>query len=210
MADETRRSDDGIVRRGATRDAGRFTLAAIAQSSRNGDSRRRRWPTSLTQRRECRGRRSTSTSGTRGTSFRLGLRGPLRRSRRPWRCEALGDRRDECADALDGYLQRFEGDLWEQMAASAHSEEIMSAKSADTAAEIQHVVALGCASGLAAFLATACPWPEPDGSDSLGERSGPRCSSCRPRGSSSTRLPVAVYRRRLTTLARGVAADIDA
>ncbi|HYN31212.1 MAG TPA: hypothetical protein VES40_01190, partial [Ilumatobacteraceae bacterium] len=57
------------------------------------------------------------------------------------------------AQRLDGSLQRFEGDLWEQMAASEHSEEIMGAKSADTAEEIHHVVA-PLRSGLTAFLTT--------------------------------------------------------
>ena len=32
------------------------------------------------------------------------------------------------AEQLDGFLQRFDGDLWEVMAASAHSDEILHAK----------------------------------------------------------------------------------
>ena len=44
------------------------------------------------------------------------------------------DQPTSTAERLDEALQRFEGDLWEQMAASAHSDEILSAKH-DHAAE---------------------------------------------------------------------------
>ena len=108
---------------------------------------------------------------------------------------------------LDGFLQRFEGDLWEQMAASEHSEEIMGAKTADTAEEIQHVVAR-LRSGLAAFLAGAAP--------GRGQAADARRAEwaevleLSPKGFKFDTPAVPVYRRRLTTLARGVAADIDA
>ena len=111
------------------------------------------------------------------------------------------------AQRLDGFLQRFEGDLWEQMAASEHSEEIMGAKSADTAEEIQQVVAR-LRSGLAAFLARAAPGRSQAASARRAEWA--ELLELSPKGFKFDTPAVAVYRRRLTTLARGVAADIDA
>ncbi len=111
------------------------------------------------------------------------------------------------AQSLDGFLQRFEGDLWEQMAASEHSEEIMGAKSADTAEEIHHVVAR-LRSGLAAFLAKAAPGRGRAASARRAEWA--EVLELSPKGFKFDTPTVAVYRRRLTTLARGVAADIDA
>jgi AcrR family transcriptional regulator len=111
------------------------------------------------------------------------------------------------AQCLDGFLQRFEGDLWEQMAASEHSEEIMSAKSADTAEEIQQVVAR-LRSGLAAFLTRAAPGHSQAASTRRAEWA--EVLQLSPKGFKFDTPAVAVYRRRLTTLARGVAADIDA
>lgn len=110
------------------------------------------------------------------------------------------------ADRLDGYLQRFEGDLWEQMAASAHSEEIMSAKSASTAEEIQHVVAR-LRSGLATFLAKAAPGRSRTASARRADWA--EVLELSPKGFKYDTPDVAVYRRRLTTLARSIAADID-
>lgn len=111
------------------------------------------------------------------------------------------------AQRLDGFLQRFEGDLWEQMAASEHSEEIMSAKTADTAEEIQYVVAR-LRSGLATFLATAFPgWNQ---TATARRAEWAEVLELSPKGFKFDSPDVAVYRRRLTTLARGVAADIDA
>jgi AcrR family transcriptional regulator len=111
------------------------------------------------------------------------------------------------AERLDGFLQRFEGDLWEQMAASEHSEEIMSAKTADTAEEIQQVVAR-LRRGLAAFLTRASPGR---GQAAIARRAEwAEVLELSPKGFKFDTPAVAVYRRRLTTLARGVAADIDA
>ncbi len=111
------------------------------------------------------------------------------------------------ADRLDGYLQRFEGDLWEQMAASKHSEEIMSAKSEDTAEEIQQVVAR-LRGGLDVFLELTTPGR----SQAVAARRAEWAEvlALSPKGFKFDTPAVAVYRRRLTTLARGVAADIDA
>jgi AcrR family transcriptional regulator len=120
--------------------------------------------------------------------------------------EAL-DANGSTADRLDGYLQRFEGDLWEQMAASKHSEEIMSAKSADTAEEIQQVVAR-LRNGLGIFLEQTIPGRGQAVAARRAEWAEVLALS--PKGFKSDTPAVAVYRRRLTTLARGVAADIDA
>jgi len=122
---------------------------------------------------------------------------------------ALAALHDEATNAerLDGFLQRFEGDLWEQMAASEHSEEIMGAKSADTAEEIQHVVAR-LRSGLSAFLTRAAPGRSQAANARRAEWAEVLALS--PKGFKFDTPAVAVYRRRLTTLARGVAADIDA
>ena len=110
------------------------------------------------------------------------------------------------AQRLDGFLQRFEGDLWEQMAASEHSEEIMGAKTADTAEEIQQVVTrLRC--GLAAFLARAAPGRSQVTRARRAEWA--EVLELSPKGFKFDTPAVAVYRRRLTTLARSVAADID-
>jgi AcrR family transcriptional regulator len=111
------------------------------------------------------------------------------------------------AQRLDGFLQRFEGDLWEQMAASEHSEEIMSAKTADTAEEIQQVV-MRLRAGLATFLAKAAPGRSRAASARRAEWA--EVLELSPKGFKFDTPAVADYRRRLTTLARGVAADIDA
>lgn len=120
--------------------------------------------------------------------------------------QALHDDRAN-AQRLDGFLQRFEGDLWEQMAASEHSEEIMGAKTADTAEEIQQVVTR-LRGGLAAFLAKAAPGKSQAMSARRAEWA--EVLELSPKGFKFDTPAVAVYRRRLTTLARSVAADIDA
>ena len=110
------------------------------------------------------------------------------------------------AHRLDGFLQRFEGDLWEQMAASEHSEEIMGAKSADTAEEI-HQVVKRLRSGLATFLTRAAPGGGQAATTRREEWA--EVLELSPKGFKFDTPTVSVYRRRLTTLARGVAADID-
>jgi AcrR family transcriptional regulator len=108
---------------------------------------------------------------------------------------------------LEGFLQRFEGDLWELMAASEHSEEIMSAKTADTTEEIQRVIAR-LRGGLAAFLAEVYPGRSQAAKDRRAEWA--EILEFSPKGFKYDMPSVADYRRRLTALARGVAADIDA
>lgn len=111
------------------------------------------------------------------------------------------------AERLDGFLQRFEGDLWERMAASAHSEEIMSAKSADMVEDIQRVIAR-LRSGLTTFLASAAPGRSRVAAERRAEWA--EVLQLSPKGFKFDRPSVATYRRRLTTLARSIAADIDA
>ena len=110
------------------------------------------------------------------------------------------------AQRLDGLLQRFEGDLWELMAASEHSEEIMSAKTADTAEEIQRVIAR-LRRGVAAFLAEAHPGRSKPAADRRAEWA--EILELSPKGFKVDTPSVSDFRRRLTALARGVAADID-
>ena len=108
---------------------------------------------------------------------------------------------------LEGLLQRFEGDLWELMAASEHSEEIMSAKTADTTEEIQRVIER-LRGGVAAFLAEV----HPGRSQAAKERRAEWADilELSPKGFKIDTPSVADFRRRLTALARGVAADIEA
>ena len=107
---------------------------------------------------------------------------------------------------LEGFLQRFEGDLWELMAASEHSEEIMSAKTADTTEEIQRVIAR-LRVGLAAFLAEVYPGRSQAAKDRRAEWA--EILEFSPKGFKFDTPSVSNFRRRLTALARGVAADID-
>ncbi len=111
------------------------------------------------------------------------------------------------SDQLNGLLQRFEGDLWEQMAASEHSDEIMSAKNEHAQVAV-HLIVSRLRNGLVAYLQRKSPGRSAaakqrrDGWAEILELS--------PKGFKIDRPPVEVYRRRLATLARSVAADIDA
>jgi AcrR family transcriptional regulator len=105
------------------------------------------------------------------------------------------------ADQLDGFLQRFEGDLWEQMAASPHSQELLDAKY-EHAADVGIRPMQRLRKGVTAHLR------------SLGTPSSRRAESVdvlelAPKGFKTDQPTVVVYRRRLTTLARSVAADIE-
>jgi len=107
---------------------------------------------------------------------------------------------------LEGLLQRFEGDLWELMAASEHSEEIMSARTADTTEEIQRVIAR-LRSGVATFLAEAHPGRSQAAKDQRAVWT--EILEFSPKGFKIDTPSVSAFRRRLTALARGVASDID-
>jgi AcrR family transcriptional regulator len=103
---------------------------------------------------------------------------------------------------LTGFLQRFDGDLWERMAASPHADELLDAKY-QHAADASSRGTARLRTGLAAYLrrlgapkARSAEWID------LLELS--------PKGFKVDGPSVAVYRRRLSTLARSVAADIDA
>jgi AcrR family transcriptional regulator len=111
------------------------------------------------------------------------------------------------SDQLNGVLQRFEGDLWERMAASEHSDEIMSAKN-EHAQEAVHRIVNRLRDGLADYLQHKAPGR---GTAAKQRRDGwAEILELSPKGFKIDRPPVEVYRRRLATLARGVAADIDA
>ena len=110
------------------------------------------------------------------------------------------------AQRLEGLLQCFEGDLWELMAASEHSEEIMNAKTAGTTEEIQRVI-VRLRSGVATFLAEAYPGRSQAAKDRRAEWA--EILEFSPKGFKFDKPSVADFRRRLTALARGVAADID-
>lgn len=106
------------------------------------------------------------------------------------------------ADQLDGFLQRFEGDLWEHMAASPHFEEIMSAKSDEIVASVAASVTRlwqGLADHLAAVASTADATTRADWVDVM---------HFSPKGFKLDEPSIETYRRRLTTIARGVAAEI--
>jgi AcrR family transcriptional regulator len=105
------------------------------------------------------------------------------------------------ADQLEGFLQRFDGDLWEQMAASPHSEDLMSAKY-EHAVEATRPALDRLRRGVAAWLrSTGAPAAVRAGWSDLLDLS--------PKGFKLDQPTVAVYRRRLTTLARTIAADIE-
>lgn len=109
-------------------------------------------------------------------------------------------------ERLDGFLQRFDGDLWEQMSASPHSDEILNAKvdlaMDDVAASIERLW-VGMERHLEQVGAGA-------GAGDPAERRAAWCEMLHlaPKGFKSDQPSVEVYRRRLTTLAQSVAADI--
>ncbi len=111
------------------------------------------------------------------------------------------------AEQLDGYLQRFEGDLWQRMQASPHSDEIMAHKHRSVAAALGPVLDRRSA-GLEHHLATIAP----------GRSAGVQALradwfdllALSPSGYKADQPPVEVYRRRLTALATSVAAAIAA
>lgn len=110
------------------------------------------------------------------------------------------------AERLDGFLQRFDGDLWERMAASPHSEELMSAKPASTVEELAEVISRR-KQGLMTFLTTAAPGRARAATD---RRTGwAELLTLAPKGFKADVPTVDVFRRRLSTLANSVAADID-
>ena len=114
---------------------------------------------------------------------------------------------DDVFACLDGVLQRYDGDLWELTAASPHNEELIAAKSEGVARAVgAEVDRLWLA--VEAWLADLHPGRDAATKERrAGWRDVLRWS---PGGMRYDQPSVAEYRRRLTALARGVAADIDA
>jgi AcrR family transcriptional regulator len=105
------------------------------------------------------------------------------------------------AERLDQFLQRFDGDLFEQMAASPHSLELLEAKHQHAAdAWVGGMQRLHA--GLAAQLRRT-------GAPKRRRSEWMEMLELSPKGFKLDHPTVAVYRRRLATLARGVAADIE-
>jgi AcrR family transcriptional regulator len=110
------------------------------------------------------------------------------------------------AERLDGFLQRFEGDLWQLLAASPHADEILRAKNAQVAASIADVV-----DRLWTQAAEHVAEMAPGRSRAMIERRTGWIEVLRfsPKGLTLDRPAIEVYRRRLRTLAHSVAADIE-
>lgn len=120
---------------------------------------------------------------------------------------AVIGRETDPAVVLDGLLQRYEGDLWELTAASPHNEELMAAKSPAVAAAVAvEVDRLWVA--VDAWL-LAC---HPGRSAAARDRRAGWLDVLRwsPGGMRGDQPTVSEYRRRLSALARSVAADIAA
>lgn len=105
-------------------------------------------------------------------------------------------------EQLDGFLQRYEGDLWERMATSPYAEEIIRSKNADVVAAVGTVVAR-LSEGLTEYL-------EQRSADAQAREEWVELLRWSPKGFYYDRPSVDTFRRRLTTLARVVAADLDA
>ena len=114
--------------------------------------------------------------------------------------EALSE--PHTVNQLDGFLQRFDGDIWETMAESPHTDEIISAKSGEVATAVAAVV-MRLWNGMRSHL-------EQYSTDTALVDEWVDILRMSPKGLKSDHPPVATYRRRLSTLARSVAADIDA
>jgi AcrR family transcriptional regulator len=107
--------------------------------------------------------------------------------------------------ALDGLLQRFEGDLWEMIAGSPHHDEIVAAKSP--------VVALAIHAVLERFWAAVADWLAELHPGSGSDREARRAEwldllRWSAQGMRFDRPSVEQLRRRLSALARSVSADI--
>jgi AcrR family transcriptional regulator len=106
------------------------------------------------------------------------------------------------AEKLDGFLQFYEGDLWQRMAASPHADEIVNAKNPEVVAAVGAVVSR-LSHGLNVYL-------EQHSAHTQTRAGWVEVLRLSPKGFGYDRPPVETYRRRLTALARVVAADIAA
>jgi AcrR family transcriptional regulator len=102
---------------------------------------------------------------------------------------------------LDRFLQRFDGDLWERMAESPHSQEILNAKHAH-ASHVFEQAAQRLRKGLAAHLRRI-------GTPNRRRAEWMDLLELSPKGFKTDQPSVATYRRRLGALARSVGADIE-
>ena len=107
-------------------------------------------------------------------------------------------------DQLNGLLQRYDGDLWELMAASPHSDEIVSTKGDFVESAVAEVVQR-LWTGVANHLEVIAP-----SAGASGRAAWVEVLSLSPKGFKSDRPSVETFRGRLTTLADSVAAAIDA
>lgn len=109
------------------------------------------------------------------------------------------------AEQLDGFLQAYHGDLWQHVAASPFIDEIIEAKDdrlsalvGNIVAPLWHEVDQHLATHIAGSGATE---RRRDWIDVLQHA---------PKGCWSDNPDIGVYRRRLSALARGIAADVEA
>jgi AcrR family transcriptional regulator len=111
------------------------------------------------------------------------------------------------ADQLNGFSQRYDGDLYELMAASAHLDEISGAKNEAISAAITSVVDRMWA-GLASFLQTQSPGRSKEAQQ---RRQGwVDILRLSPPGLRADNPDVATYRQRLSALTASVASAISA
>lgn len=109
-------------------------------------------------------------------------------------------------EALDAVLQRYDGDLWELTWSSPHHQELIQAKSPAVAAAVAVEV-----SRLWAAVSDFLKLQAPGRSATQRQRRGEWLDMLR--GSPGLQFDepdVATYRKRLSALARAVAADIEA
>ena len=110
-------------------------------------------------------------------------------------------------ERLDGFLQRFDGDLWQRTAASAHIDEILEAKDEGLSAAVAAVLDRLWL-GLDGYLRRLHPGR---GRAAVNRRADwLELLRLSPKGLRYDQPTVEAYRRRLTALAATVAADIDA
>jgi AcrR family transcriptional regulator len=109
------------------------------------------------------------------------------------------------AERLDAFLQRFDGDLWERLAASPYADDLMSAKDDALAAELS-VAQCRLRAGLATYLSYIRP-----GRSAAARRERDAWIDLlrmSPLGFKADAPAVAIYRRRLTALAHSVSAAV--
>ncbi|MDG2262188.1 MAG: TetR family transcriptional regulator [Actinomycetota bacterium] len=109
------------------------------------------------------------------------------------------------AERLDSFLQRYDGDMWQRLRASAHSDEILEVKNDEVMKQV-HAAMSRLRDGLATYLRDVSA----AGVDDAKLTGWVDVVQLSPKGFKADRPPVSVFRRRLTVLADSVAADIAA